>query len=238
MTPAGRQQPTVAQRDLIRLGRIAEHNFGLTVGENPWFGGVTPVHTEGSYHYKGLAIDVSGPADKMSAFRDYVARRYGPVVAELFHEPGVNLKDGARTTPIGGHDDHVHVALDPSLLRGHQGQYFGSARPGKSLLEQMSPAERKRFEEIAEHENLGTSFGDVVPGGHTIEDVAGDAGNAVVDGIAGLFADHAEGFMLNVGLIGGGAFLVYYGAALMLGIKAPAKPIVETAAKVAVVAPK
>jgi hypothetical protein len=34
--------------------------MGLHVGENPHFGGVTPVHVQGSYHYKGEAIDVSG----------------------------------------------------------------------------------------------------------------------------------------------------------------------------------
>lgn len=30
---------------------------------------------------------------------------------ELFHDPGVNVKNGQRTGPIGGHGKHVHVAL-------------------------------------------------------------------------------------------------------------------------------
>ena len=46
------------------------------------------------------------------------------------------------------------------------------------------------------------------------------------------FASHAEALMLNIALIGGGAFLVYYGAALMLGVKKP----VATPAKAAAVA--
>ncbi len=40
--------------------------------------------------------------------------------------------------------------------------------------------------------------------------------------------------MLNIALVGGGAFLVYYGAALMLGIKKP----VAGPAELAALAPK
>jgi hypothetical protein len=113
----------------------------------------------------------------------------------------------------------------------HGGRSTGLGFPG------MSPAERKKFEEIAEHENLGSGFADVVPGVHTIENAAGDAAEAMAEGLANLFASHAEAFMLNLGLVGGGAFLVYYGAALMLGVKQPVKPFVNAAAAVAV-APK
>ncbi len=49
---------------------------------------------------------------------------------------------------------------------------------------------------------------------------AGLAGQ-IVSGLLGEI--HAEALMLNIALLGGGAFLVYYGAALMLGVKAPAK---------------
>lgn len=108
----------------------------------------------------------------------------------------------------------------------------------RSAYAGMSPAERKRYEEIAEHENLGSGIADVVPGVHTVENAAGDAANAVADGLASLLSDHAEAFMLNVGLVGGGAFLVYYGAALMLGVKQPAKAIIQSAQTAAAVAPK
>lgn len=32
-------------------------------------------------------------------------------MAELFHDPGVNLDNGKRTGAIGGHGQHVHVAV-------------------------------------------------------------------------------------------------------------------------------
>lgn len=59
------------------LGRLAQSKFGLHVGENAAFGGVNPVHVNGSYHYRDRAIDVSGDAAKMRAFAHYVAQRYG-----------------------------------------------------------------------------------------------------------------------------------------------------------------
>ena len=228
MTP----QPSATQRDLISLGKIAEEHFGLTVGENPWFGGVNPVHVKDSYHYRGLAIDVSGDPKKMLAFDRYVAKRYGPILAELFHEPGVNLKNGQATSPIGGHEDHVHVALDPSLLHGHQSAYFGPK------FNTGLGGSRKRGEEIIAGENLKSGPLDVIPGGHAVADAAGGVAEEVASGIAGMLADHAGAFMLNVALVGGGAFLVYYGAALMLGVKQPAKPIVQAAAGAAAIAPK
>lgn len=86
--------------------------MGLHVGENPHYGGVAPVHTKGSFHYSGRAIDVSGadPATR-KRFNKWVARKYGKNVKELFHDPGVNIDNGKKTRPIGGHGSHVHVAI-------------------------------------------------------------------------------------------------------------------------------
>lgn len=51
------------RNDLIRLGRwLAGGGFEgkkVRVGEHPSFGGVAPVHVAGSYHYKGLALDLN-----------------------------------------------------------------------------------------------------------------------------------------------------------------------------------
>lgn len=107
--------------------------------------------------------------------------------------------------------------------------------PYKGRSRAMTPAEKRKFEVLAEHENLGSGFGDVVPGGHTIEKAAGDAAGAAAglsgEIISALFGEiHADALMLNIALIGGGAFLTYYGAALMLGIKKPvAAPIAAAA---------
>lgn len=59
-------------KTIVELGKLAE-SMDLHVGENPHFGGVTPVHVADSYHYKGQAIDVSGDAHKMAAFAKAVA---------------------------------------------------------------------------------------------------------------------------------------------------------------------
>lgn len=63
---------------IVRIGRQAQ-KMGLHVGENPNFGGVAPVHTTNSFHYKkgGEAIDVSGSPEKMAAFAKWVKGRYG-----------------------------------------------------------------------------------------------------------------------------------------------------------------
>lgn len=97
--------------DIVKIGRIAEKRFGLTTGENPAFGGVEPVHAQNSYHYSGNAIDVSGDPTQMMRFNRFVARKYGKSLSEMFYDPGVNIDNGQATTPIGGHSDHVHVAM-------------------------------------------------------------------------------------------------------------------------------
>lgn len=61
---------------IVELGKIARR-LGLHVGENPHFGGVHPVHVEGSYHYRNQAIDVSGDAGAMAAYAHRVARLFG-----------------------------------------------------------------------------------------------------------------------------------------------------------------
>jgi hypothetical protein len=60
----------------VQLGELAQR-MGLHVGENPRFGGVAPVHVQGSYHYRDQAIDVSGDPRKMAAYAHTVARMFG-----------------------------------------------------------------------------------------------------------------------------------------------------------------
>lgn len=45
-------------RGIVPLGRKLQR-MGFDVGEHPAFGGVDPVHTSGSQHYEGDAIDVN-----------------------------------------------------------------------------------------------------------------------------------------------------------------------------------
>jgi hypothetical protein len=72
-------------KTVVQLGRLAQ-SMGLHVGENPHFGGVSPVHVPGSFHYKGEAVDVSAAPDdpkarqKLSKFAQAV---------EKYNETGV-----------------------------------------------------------------------------------------------------------------------------------------------------
>lgn len=102
----------------------------------------------------------------------------------------------------------------------------------------ITPADERRAEALAKSEGgkfgVGAIYG--IGGLKQAEEVAegekspGSLAGEIVSDILGQV--HAEALMLNIALIGGGAFLVYYGAALMLGVKKP----VATPAKAAAVA--
>ena len=69
---------------------------------------------------------------------------------------------------------------------------------------------------------LGGAVGEV--GGAVGEvggEVAGEVGKEAAEGIVELLTEHAEPLMLNIGLVLGGAFLVYYGIGLVSGAKKP-----------------
>lgn len=109
--------PSIGKKgiDIVSLGKWAEKKFGLSVGENPHFGGVAPVHATNSYHYSGRAIDVSGDPEAMRKFAQAVAKKYGSKLAELFWQGagGIDIDNG-QVVPQGfvsGHTDHVHVAI-------------------------------------------------------------------------------------------------------------------------------
>jgi hypothetical protein len=55
------------------LGRAAQR-MGLNVRENETFDPVDPVHTDGSFHYRNMAIDVSGDPKKLRKFMRMVMR--------------------------------------------------------------------------------------------------------------------------------------------------------------------
>jgi hypothetical protein len=63
-------------KTIVALGKLAK-KMGLSVSENPHFGGVSPVHVPGSYHYRGEAVDVSGDPKKMNEYARRVEAAYG-----------------------------------------------------------------------------------------------------------------------------------------------------------------
>lgn len=64
------------QRRVEYLGKLAQR-MGLRVGEQDRFGGrPSGGHAPNSWHYKGMAIDVSGDPKRMAAFSRLVRRQY------------------------------------------------------------------------------------------------------------------------------------------------------------------
>jgi hypothetical protein len=66
-------------KTVVDLGKLAQR-MGLHVGENSHFNGgrrVTGGHAPDSYHYRDMAIDVSGPPERMRHFAAVVAHMYG-----------------------------------------------------------------------------------------------------------------------------------------------------------------
>lgn len=88
--------------NIVDIGK-AMQRMGYLVGEHPAFGGVAPVHTANSYHYRGMALDVNWPGSdemqKLDALYSWI-RTNVTGIAELLW----------RTTD---HFDHLHLAVGP-----------------------------------------------------------------------------------------------------------------------------
>lgn len=81
-------------------------------------------HAENSWHYKGRAADVAGSPAQMGAFFNAALAKYGSHLLELFYDPLGAVKNGARIPAVGGHSDHVHIALAKGGVFGpHQGSF-------------------------------------------------------------------------------------------------------------------
>ena len=103
--------------------------FGLSVTSTT--GGT---HEPGSYHYRGLAIDVSNssaPTPEMAAFFRAAERVFAGRLLELFYDPIGYYYDNNQRVPgqIGGHLDHVHIALMPTGSGSTGGGAAGGALP-------------------------------------------------------------------------------------------------------------
>lgn len=87
--------------NIVALGHALQR-MGYSVGENPAFGGVHPVHVANSWHYKGLALDVNAdgwPGGEAKGLdRLYSMLKGLPGVIELLWR-------------VPNHFDHLHVAM-------------------------------------------------------------------------------------------------------------------------------
>ena len=110
---------------LVRLGLVAENQFGLHVtecnapGAPAHWGPVTPgIHSANSHHYKGEAFDASGPLAQIHAFTDWVSQHHASEMAELIHNPNGSIDSGQQVSADfwgaetwEGHRRHCHAAV-------------------------------------------------------------------------------------------------------------------------------
>lgn len=132
--------------------------------------------------------------------------------------------------------DTVHVQLAGTLSKS-AAQIRAMAKAGRFKL---TAAQLKKFGvSVTEGGALGGNPGDTVKQGvNAITGAAGDAvggvASAVIDGIVNALGINAIAILLNLALVGGGAFLIIFGLARALGVRHPVGAAAKTAAVAAV----
>lgn len=208
---------------IVALGKIAEKKFGLTVGENPHFGGVDPVHVKGSNHYAALAIDVTGPTKQLAAFNRFMAQNFGDQLAELFYDPGISIKHGQRIGSIGGHGSHVHVATESGGL--DLPTDYGGGIGG--FLKEFFLGDPLEALDIGSGDDLKAKIKGPAA------DAAGDLATKVVEQLFALLGEEGARVSLYIALVGGGASLVLYGISKVAGVSESETELLGGAGKVA-----
>ena len=118
-------------KSVVQLGKWLQEQ-GISPGEHSKFGGVHPVHTTGSLHYRDLALDVNdrGIDDTLIAGRrgfdtehEVLRWLYGRILGvaeangwpldEMFFNGFGFIKERGfdHNHPITGHDGHLHVGF-------------------------------------------------------------------------------------------------------------------------------
>lgn len=123
-----------SQAGLIALGRWLQ-SLGARVSEHPAFGGVNPVHTKGSKHYVGRALDVNyGPGGQNAAEAAFLDR-----IAPMLRAKGFDV-----LWRVPGHFDHLHAAYDRGGLASGKGLMPKATLKPERVL---SPRQTAAFEE-------------------------------------------------------------------------------------------
>lgn len=113
---------------VVQLGRWMQDK-GFSPGEHPKFGGVNPVHTSTSLHYKSLALDVNDRdvddtvKGQFKSEHEALKWLYGRILGvaevqgwpldEMFFNGWGFIKERGydHNHAIGGHDGHLHVGF-------------------------------------------------------------------------------------------------------------------------------
>lgn len=114
------------------------------------------------FHMQGKAIDLGGP---MSQMNQWIAKKYGSSILEMFYDPGINIDEGRPMGPIGGHGDHVHWAMDSILdSRGIKVVSTEGATsagvPSISTSEMVSNMWKSETDDIPKYDGPKSQFGD------------------------------------------------------------------------------
>lgn len=94
--------------EIIRIGEWFQR-LGQSVREQPHFDHVDPVHVQGSYHYKGRAIDVPTSGNRGKQLVEWLQKAY-PQASWIWNGPQPKNSHGKINYPHG-HQDHVHVQI-------------------------------------------------------------------------------------------------------------------------------
>lgn len=80
-------------------------------------------HANGSYHYKGEAIDLAGPAGTMNTAATWIAHHLAGRLLEGIHNPGLSVKNGRGVRPSfwgpqtwAAHRNHIHLAASGGMM--------------------------------------------------------------------------------------------------------------------------
>lgn len=123
-------QPNHPQWDVWQTGLLLQ-KLGFEVAENPHFGGVHPVHTAGSYHYSGRAIDFNwagGGVAELSHLRSVA----GPLAQlhpkdPLIEDPGGSNQHGHFAYRMGGRLFTLPGFAQGGPIRGRVSYFNGPA---------------------------------------------------------------------------------------------------------------
>jgi Phage tail lysozyme len=167
----GKWKPNHPRWDVWQVGLLLQ-KMGYAVGENPHFGGVQPVHTDGSYHYSGRALDVNAdgaPGGEAAALDKLYA-----VLSRIPHSE--------LLWRVADHYDHLHYAYRRGgpVQRLQRGGLAGDAghAPGTPVARRVRLTEALR-QKLATGGNVARMVAPILlRNGLDPESAAGILGNA------------------------------------------------------------